>query len=101
MRNLEGEKERQDQSLDSSKKEEGKRVDSLAIHPVGHSSVSRDRVSEVLDVESPLESRSEESSEGSEERREGGHHDGVDLEGSVRERREDESELEIQRRRYK
>jgi hypothetical protein len=35
----------------------------LAIHPIGHSTVAWDRVSEIFDVESPLEAGCEESTE--------------------------------------
>lgn len=45
----------------------------LAIHAVCHASMSRNTVSEVLDVEGTLEARSEEAAERRDERREAGH----------------------------
>lgn len=65
----------------------------LAVHPVGHTTVTRDRVSKVLDVERPLEAGSKEAAKGSEERSKDSHDDGVDLEGRVGEGGEGEAEL--------
>jgi hypothetical protein len=59
------------------------RVYSLAIHPIGHTTVSGDRVSEVLDVECALEARGKEATEWSDQRGECGHYQAVDLEGRI------------------
>jgi len=63
------------------------RVYALAIHPVGHTTVSGDRVSKVLDVECALEARGKEATEWRDERSERGHYQTVDLEGRVLDRR--------------
>jgi hypothetical protein len=46
----------------------------LAIHPIGHSTVAWDRVSEIFNVECPLEAGGKESTEWSDERGKGGHY---------------------------
>lgn len=53
----------------------------LAVHAVSHASVAGDGVAKVLDVESTLEARCEEATEGSDERRESGHDKHVEEEG--------------------
>lgn len=61
---------------------EGKEAhDELAIHPVGHATVSRDRVAKVLDLEGTLEARSKETAERRDQRGEAGQDDGVELHG--------------------
>lgn len=68
---------------------------SLAVHTVGHSTVTWDRMSKVFDVESPLETRCEESSEWRYERGESGHHQGVDLEWCPWDRRRSLTKLDV------
>jgi hypothetical protein len=58
-------------------------ADSLAIHPIGHSTVSGNRVSKVLDVECTFEARGKEAAEWSDEGCECGHDKAVDLEWSI------------------
>lgn len=58
----------------------------LAIHSVGHASMSRDAVTKVLDAKRSLESRGKESSEGSHEGSENREDNRVELEGSPRNR---------------
>lgn len=53
--------------------------DELTIHAVGHTTVTRDRVAKVLDVESALEARSEEAAERCDERCESRHDENVEL----------------------
>ena len=53
--------------------------DELTIHAVSHAAVTRDRVTEVLDVESALEARCEEASERCNQRSEGRHDKDVEL----------------------
>ncbi len=59
------------------------RAYSLAIHPVGHSSVTRDTVAKVLDVEGPLEAAGKETAERRDQRSKGGHDERVQLERRV------------------
>lgn len=60
----------------------------LAIHPIGHTTMSWNRMSKVFNVESPLETRGKESAEWSDQRGESCHHEAVDLEWSIVERRD-------------
>lgn len=53
--------------------------DELAVHAVSHAAVAGNRITKVLDVESALETRCKEATEGSDERRKGGHHKDVEL----------------------
>jgi hypothetical protein len=53
----------------------------LAVHTVGHSSVAGDKITEVLDLESTLQSGGEEPTEGSDKRCEGSHGQDVELHG--------------------
>jgi len=65
----------------------------LAVHSIGHSPVSRDTVTKVLDVEGTLESGSEEATEGCNERRENGHDEQMKMVGRIWERRDISPEL--------
>lgn len=56
----------------------------LAVHTVGHSAVSRDAVTEVLDVECSLETRCEETAKGSYQRCKDGHDEQVQVVRRVR-----------------
>jgi hypothetical protein len=58
-------------------------INSLAVHAIRHTSMTRNRVAEILDVESAFEAGCEESSKGSNERCESGHDDRVQLEWGV------------------
>ena len=58
----------------------------LAIHSIGHSPVSRDTVTEILDVKGSLESRSKEATEWSDKRCENGHNEDVEMVSGVWER---------------
>ena len=69
--------------------------DVLAIHPICHSTVSWDRVSEILNVECSLESRGKETTEWSDQGCKSRHDEGVDLEGSVVECWGGKTELKI------
>lgn len=53
----------------------------LAVHAVSHTAVARNRVAKILDLECALETRSEESTEWGDERRECGQDQGVQLNG--------------------
>jgi hypothetical protein len=53
--------------------------DELTVHAVSHAAVTRDRVTEVLDVESALEARCEEATERRDERCESRHDKNVEL----------------------
>ena len=63
-------------------------MDSLAIHPIGHPPMSRDAISEILDIERPLEAARKEPSKRRHERGKRGHDQRVDLERRVRDRRD-------------
>lgn len=56
------------------------RLRKLAIHPVRHTTMTRNAVAKVLDVERALEPAREEASEGSDEARKDGQNDRVELE---------------------
>ena len=58
----------------------------VAIQTIRNSSMSRNEVTEILDLESSLETGCEESSEGGDERSDEGHVEGVDLHAGYRER---------------
>ena len=53
--------------------------DELAVHAVGHSAVTRDRIAKVLDVERTLEAGGEEATERRNQRSEGRHDKDVEL----------------------
>lgn len=53
--------------------------DELAVHAVGNTTVARDRVAKVLDLERALETRSEETTKWRNKRSKGGPEEGVDL----------------------
>ncbi len=55
--------------------------DELAVHAVRHATVAGDGMTEILNLERPLQARGKEASEGGDERREGGKHNRVDLYG--------------------
>jgi hypothetical protein len=65
----------------------------LAVHPIRHATVARDRVAKVLDAKRALEARGEEAAEGCEERGERCHDERVDLERCVRNRGDREADL--------
>lgn len=70
----------------------------LAVHSVSHTTVSRDRVTKVLDVESSLETGSKEAAKGSDQRRKGSHNETVDLEGGVGDGRRGVAELTMKKK---
>jgi len=53
----------------------------LAVHPVGHTTVAGHQITEILDLERPLQSACKESTERSDERGKGGHGKNVELHG--------------------
>lgn len=55
--------------------------DELAIHAVGDTAVTGDRVAEVLELKCPLETRGKEAAEGGDEGSKGGEDQGVELHG--------------------
>ena len=55
--------------------------DELAVHTVSHTTVARNRVTKVLDVESTLQTRCEETAEGSDQRSESSEDHNVELNG--------------------
>lgn len=55
--------------------------DELAVHPVRHSAVAGDRITEILDLKRALQARGEEAAEGRDERRKGRKGEGVELHG--------------------
>lgn len=57
-------------------------IHELAVHTICHSSMARDAVSEVLDVEGPLQTAGEEATEGRNKRRESCEDEHVELDGS-------------------
>ena len=57
--------------------------DELAVHTVRNTTVARDRVAKVLDVEGTLEARSKEPSKRRDERRECGQHEDMKLHWAV------------------
>jgi hypothetical protein len=57
--------------------------DELTVHAVGHAAVSRDRITEIFNVKSSLESGSEEATKRSDERGEGCKNQNVKLHRSV------------------
>jgi hypothetical protein len=59
--------------------------DELAIHAIGHATVSGDRVAKILDLESSLEARGEETAKGSNERCKSGKGQGMQLHRRKRE----------------
>ena len=63
-----------------------RRVYSLAIEAVGETSMSRDGITEILDIESALESTRKESSERRNKTRERSHDERMELERRVRHR---------------
>jgi len=60
----------------------------LAIHSISHSPVSGDAVTEILDVEGTLKSRSEKTTEWSDKRRKNGHDEDMEVVGCIWERRD-------------
>ncbi len=62
--------------------------DVLAVHTICHTTVTRDTVTEVLDIESPLETRGEETTERRDEGRETGQNEEVELVRRIRDCRE-------------
>ena len=69
----------------------------LAVHTVGHTAMTGDRVTEVLDVERALETGREETTEGCDERGEASKYNEVDLERRVADRAPVTGELQRQR----
>jgi len=65
----------------------------LAVHPVSHPPVSRDTMTEILDIKGTLKSGSEKAAERSDERRKNGHHEEMEVVGRIRERRNVSSKL--------
>lgn len=71
----------------------GREKGALAIHTIGHPSMSRDTVSKVLDVKCSFEARGKESAERSNERGEARQEQQVELVGRIREGSDGPSEL--------
>ena len=65
----------------------------LAVHPISHSPVSGDTVTEILNVKGTLKSGREKSAEGCHKGRKNGHHEEVEVVGRIRERRDISSKL--------
>ena len=60
--------------------------DALAVHSICHSAMSWNAVSEVLDIESTFETRSEKATKGGDQRSKTRHKQQVDLIGHKRDR---------------
>jgi hypothetical protein len=69
----------------------------LAIHPISHTSMTRNTIPEILDIESPLDPTCEESSKGCNKRSERCHNKAMDLERRVRDGRDRPSNLSTSR----